>query len=325
MKVAPINEIAQWDSFVAEHPYAWFTHERQWCSVVDSAAGAGDLSFGVYDGALLRAVVPCTLVMRGGSPPLLVSGLLEPAGVLVDSTLSADRFLPLWQVVDAWVTELAQRTGADSVLFRFPVLGRSGHRPALPDWRMQSIGTTWRVVTRDFYCMDLSGPQERLFRAVSSRMRSQINSAARECELYEARSDEDMADLYQIYHAHAAAKGTQVLPREHLEQLIHSKLVRTHALIARWAGTPAAFAITLGSGPAATLFAWGSVPEFQRSQVSKYVVWQSLMFLKERGYSMVEYGGAMPAASGYGGLTEFYRRLGGQVLATSWTLRRFSG
>lgn len=325
MRVAPIAEIAQWDAFVADHPYAWFTHERQWCVEVDAAAGAGDLSFGVYDGESLRAVVPCTLVRRDDSPPLLVSGVLEPAGVLADPALPDDQFPPLWRALDSRLTDLAQDTGATSALFRFPVLGRHGHRAALLDRLTRSIGTGWRVVSRDFYCMDLRLPRETLFRAVSSRMRGQINRALRECDLHEVRSAEDMSHLYRIYHAHAAAKGTQVLPREHLERLIRSEAVRTHALIARWAGTPAAFAITLGSGPSATLFAWGSVPELQRSQVSKYVVWQSLMFLKEHGYSMVEYGGAMPAGSGYDGLTEFYRRLGGRLLAITWLYRRFSG
>jgi hypothetical protein len=133
----------------------------------------------------------------------------------------------------------------------------------------------------------------------------------------------DLTALYHIYHRHAAGKGTQVLPRDHLEQVAEAGTARVVTLLAWSAGTPVGFAIALCRGVAATLFAWGCDPDLRRGQVSKFLVWRSLMHLRATGFTIVEYGGAMPQTSAFAGLTEFYRRLGGEVLTAHWSLRRF--
>lgn len=311
--LAAAGAARRWDALLAAHPGAWFAHERAWLTQAGGETGAL-----VLDGA----GDALALVPYGPAGPAVVSGLNEPSGPLLRPGLRGDDRRTVWRQVD----EVLRGSGAERAVLKFPVVDGSGPRLADPEDGRALRALGYQVVPRDFHVLDLRVEEERLWQGVSARVRTQIRRAERDCTVGPAGPAE-FGQLMDAYRQHAAVKGTPpVLTVEGLTAL-HAdpgppELI---ALIGRHEGRPAGFALCLGRGRGASLVAWGSVPGAQRSQLSKLLAWRSLTTARDRGFGWIEYGGSVTDVPRLAGLTEFYRRLGGQVLTSVWAHRRLTG
>ncbi|CAM3353020.1 hypothetical protein [Stackebrandtia soli] len=307
----------EWSGFIEATPSRWFTHDRHWCERVDGREVEDDGFALVTDGAI-RALVPVTAMGN-----VVVSGRNEPSGPLLAADVDAAEREHLWASIDAELTAIATRRGASAIGLKFPVLTASGHRgPDDPDVGVLT-GCGYQLDRRLFYCIDLNHPLSTLWAGVSSRTRSQLRAADRACELAPVGVAELPAYL-DVYRRHAEAKDSPVpVTLDDMRHLLGDESgVSTLALLGREDGEATGFALSLGVGASATVFAWGRAPDPKPSQLSKLLVWRSLELLREKGIRWVEYGGAILGETPYAGLTEFYRRLGGDTLPSAWLYRR---
>jgi hypothetical protein len=314
---------ADWQRLVAGCSGAWFSHNRDWCALVDAdqdktAGTVTDASFvvtrrGGPAGSGLAALVPCAASARAGGS--VVSGLIEPSGPMLSDGLSPDERAAVWGLIDRQLSTVARDRDATSIVLRFPVLVSSGPR-AYDDIDRAALGELgYRLRTRRFYYIDLTRTEAALWQGVSSRMRTQIRAAMRSCQVIEATGEAELARLCELFREQSAAKGTTTM----MTPGLISRLARgdsglvVRPLLATGEAGPAAFALSFGIGRCASLFAWGSTAAALPTQLPKLIVWQALLDLKARGMHWAEYGGAITDMSIYAGLTEFYRRIGGQV------------
>jgi len=313
------------EAFADDHPDAWFTHYQTWYVGVDKIFDASDHTFALHDGGRLDALVPCALI--AGRRRILVSGLNEPAGPLLAARQDPVERSATWRRIDEHLSRLGSELGATTAVFKFPVLGRSGPRPPskVDHTVLRDLGYT--VQPRLFYCMNLTRDEADLWIRVSPRVRTQIRAAARRCEIREACDHRDLAALCDVYQRHAAVKGgAALLTMPAIEELLAAgRPIVLLPLLATYDGdTPGGFALCIGLGAAATVFAWGGTAESHPLQIPKLLVWRALLMLKERGFSFAEYGGSASGTPQHAGLAEFYRRLGGYVLPTAWAYRTFT-
>ncbi|QSB04342.1 GNAT family N-acetyltransferase [Natronoglycomyces albus] len=311
-----------WLAFVAEQAGSWFSHFPEWCALVDTDGSGRDHNFAVVNAQEeIVAVVPC-VADAGGS--VVVSGVVEPAGPLLRASLPAQQRRLVWDAIDSELTAIGAQTSAKFVGLKFPVLTHSGTQPMTVDDQENLDRLGYSRDVRLFNCMDLTRPLEEIRRNVSSRIRSQIRAAERQCVVREVTTEEDLEALLDVYWRHAKSKHiAEPLSRECLEQLLMQDThVTTLATIGIENDQPQGYSISVGVGPCATLYAWGCAPQKEPSQMSKLLVWSSFEMLRERGFATVEYGGAISDDARFSGLTEFYRRFGGVQWETTWAYRR---
>jgi hypothetical protein len=315
--------VGQWSDLLIGNGDAWISHCRTWCLRVDARHGATDSSLAVVnrDGTV-RALVP--LVSIGTSQPVLVSGISEPSGPLFDHRLSAAERGNAWQTIDRAVRDVAP--AARGVVFKLPVLGSSGARIRHQD-KVALAALGYHTECRSFFHMELDCERGESWERVSPRVRTQIRRASRECRIVAVNSIDDLRMLTEVYASHAATKGQQPpMTAEDLAALEADEQesgFRTMAVLGYAGEELLGFALAFGVGVAATLFAWGSINSGPSRQLSKFLVWESLMALKDKGFSSVEYGGDIPDQPSFSGLTEFYRRLGGSRLETVWAHKTY--
>ena len=308
----------QWDRFTADHPDGWVSHCRTWCLRVDAAHGATDESLAVVDRVgVVRALVP---LVRDVTRRVLVSGITEPSGPLLDQHLAAEDRTATWTMIGSAVRDLATSTRS-AVVIKLPVLCRTGAREQGPDEKaLAALG--YATQHRDFFQLELHRDRLELWECVSPRVRTQIRAAERECRIVQADGRAQLRLLTWAYSVHAATKGQ--LPSVTAEDLAALRVeersagLQTVAMLGYAGPELLGFALAFGVGSAATLFAWGAVGGGPSGQLSKFLVWEMLMALKDRGFQSVEYGGAVLGDPRFHGLTEFYRRFGGRTHAATW-------
>lgn len=294
------------------------TNTQEWLSSVDSLVGGTGYLTAVDD--LLGPVASVAYCDDGN---MLVVGVSDPSGVVLADHASYPLLYEACRRLGTELTYLADDLGRRGVLIKTSAMVRGGVRGinaaqaiAFDEVGFEQVQRSFYVASPDTYPMN-----------VSSRTKTQINAAARKFQGADVLGDREWEMLLELYLSHSDAKGTTVaFNMDNVKELTRRKdsLISGRLYFPRGSESHAVgYSICIGdpNGIAAEIFTWGSLDSMAiKGHVTKLIVSDSIEALFRRGYRLVEYGCRFDGPR-YGGLTEFYRRLGGREVPGVWIFK----
>jgi len=172
---------ANWDAFVADHPFAGQGHISANFALAQSHHSARNRSLMVYgqEGALL-GILPLfevqTRVLRAIPCRELKSGVEFPAGPLIKEGIASRRQADVLDALSAGAAQLAKIRGIDRIVIGYPnIVGERvsiAHFGYLP---LKQYG--YQESNKVYYYLELHPGEEELFKALKENCRRNIRAA----------------------------------------------------------------------------------------------------------------------------------------------------
>lgn len=292
------------------------THHPFWVEALDKAEG--EIGYLVCESDLDGVVAAASYCDDGN---FLVVGVTDPSGVVVaDEAEPPDVYAAALQLATS-LEEIAVQRSRRAVLVKSSAVCAGGVRGLVMPVSLAFDEAGYSQVSRSFYAIE-GVERAGVLAGVSSRVRSQISSASRVFVGRCADSEQDVAAVVQMYAAHSGQRGGHCpFTVDSLTRLSAPGLNLTSARLysstedtARMLG----FSISVHDQTSAEVFTWGSLDQAATAaHLTKFIVADTIQELAGRGYGVIEYGCRFDGPE-YGGLTEFYRRMGGREIPGVW-------
>ena len=312
------TDLASYEIVVGKSSNRWVTSSREWIDLVDSFNGQVECA--TVDSDLNGPVAAASYVDDGN---LIVSGIVDPAGVFyADDAEPADVYNASI-VLAEHLRQVAARRDRAGVLIKLSATTISGFRGIDTALALAFDESGYSQSRRSFFGVR-PVPEFDCLSGMSERFRTQVSAAGRLFRGKAATSADDLRSVLELYSEHANAKRTQMpFEADSFITLCRGEAPIMSARLYSIEGSADAigYSISLHEGRGAELFSWGSVsPEATSKHLTKYIVADTVRDLATQGYSAIEYGCRFDGPV-YGGLTEFYRRLGGEETAGVWMFK----
>lgn len=284
---------AAWDAFVRRSPGSTFCHLSGWRHIMRDVLGHENRSMVVTDGdGALRAVLPLVRVRSRLLGHYLISmPFLNAGGPLGEEEA-------VGTLVRA-AAEDARRTGVD--LLELRTRAPLGHGLRRSD----------RKITVQ---LSLSGTQEENWKALHSKVRSQVRRAQKE-GLTTTFGPEQREPFYELFADNMRRLGTPVLPAALFERIAKTFPGIVEFGVVRLGGEP----VAAGCG-----FHWRNQFEITWAASSKshrriapnmLLYWEFFERARERGARTFDFGRCTPGS----GTHAFKRQWGGRDVALPWS------
>ena len=196
--------------------------------------------------------------------------------------------------------ELAADAGVEHIEFRDQV--RRGE-----DWRLRTDKVTMELA--------LPSDPDELFRALGSKLRSQIRRPRKEGAVAIRGGLELLDDFYRVFSINMRDLGTPVYPKRFFKALLEQFPGETAIHIVRGDGLPLAAALTVQIRPSVTEIPWASaLREYNRWSVNMLLYWDILECAIEQGQSTFDFGRCTHG----GGTHRFKKQWGTTERALYW-------
>lgn len=294
----------------------WVTHHPSWVENVDSAEG--EIGYLVCESESDEVLAAASYCDDGD---ILVVGVSDPSGIVVADNAEPPTVYSAALRLATGLEAVAAQRSRRAVLVKSSAVCARGVRGLVAPVSLAFDEAGFEQVRRSFYAVEPADPAGALA-GVSSRVRTQISSARRVFIGRDADSERDLASVVRMYAEHSAQRGGHCpFTVESLVRLSAPELNLTSARVyspvedtSRLLG----FSISVHEHASAEIFTWGSLDQAAtKAHLTKFIVADTLQALAGRGYQVIEYGCRFDGPE-YGGLTEFYRRMGGREIPGVW-------
>lgn len=271
---------------------AWFWHTTAWLEFaieVGREHFIGDLSFVIEHDGALAAVCPVVLEQREGYRRFTYLGEFIPFPALRHDLADAVRE----KLLDVYVDEIARLAVEHDVAYtRIAV-------PALAPWRLRAaIPTLNPLLERGFFdlawqtqIIDLTAPEEELWRGLRKGHRSDVKRAAASAEVRFWDRTTITAEKFAQYRELHIKDAGRVTRSMRSFDLMHEWITSGNGLLVEAAigGRPIAFALLVLFGRGA-YYGSGCKDPDEALPSSHLIQWESLRRLKARGYTHYDIG-----------------------------------
>jgi len=285
--------LPEWSKVVHESADAWFWHTRTWLEFVAEVGReyfVDDLSFMIARDNSIVAVCPLILEARGGYRRFSYLGEYIPFPAFVDDLPDTERSA-LIEFYVAEIERLAAEREVGYTRIAVPVLTRRRLAPAVPTLnplvRFGFAELTWMTQVIDLTCAE-----HHLWHGLRKGHRSDVKRARQDLEVIfwdrECLTPEKFAE-YEALHAKDAGRVTR---SKRSFDMMQDWVREGHAVLveASRAGRPVAFALLLLFGAGAYYGSSCKDPECASLAASHVIQWESMRWLKARGYCAYDIG-----------------------------------
>ena len=303
-------------NFVSTTQSRWVTHNPFWVEALDGSEG--EIGYLVCESDLDGVIAAASYCDDGNS---LVVGMTDPSGVVVaDDAEPSDAFAAALQIATR-LEEIAAQKSRRTILIKSSAVCAGGVRGIVAPISLAFDEAGYDQVSRSFYAI-AGVEQAEVLNGVSSRVRTQISSAQRTFVGRSVETENDVAAVVQMYVAHSGQRGghcpftVDSLTRLSAPglNLVSARLYTSTEDTSKLLG----FSISVHDQISAEVFTWGSLDQAATAaHLTKFIVADTIQELAGRGYKVIEYGCRFDGPK-YGGLTEFYRRMGGREIPGVW-------
>ena len=273
LSVAPLDDGAAWDAYVADHPQATPFHSRLWCEAVTKATGHACHALAALNAA--GAVVGLLALHHIRSPlfgqALVASGFAVDGGLLADTGAAADA------LADAAVT-LAKTLGVPSVELR----GGS-----LPD------GEGWRHEEGVYagFARDLAADDAAELLAIPRKQRAEVRKALESgLTVTTGRDAAERRDHYRIYATSVRNLGTPVFPKALFDAVLDTFGDDADILTVRDGGRPVASVLSLYWRGMVMPYWGGGTAEARRLRANERMYFALMRHAHAKGCARFDFG-----------------------------------
>lgn len=261
---------AAWDAFTACHGSASLYHRYLWRRLIEAESGAKTYYLLARDGANdVQGVLPLARLKSRLFGDFLVSLPYFNYGGCLAADRRTDRVL-----VDHAV-ELARRLGVSHMELR-ETTPRDGTWPTRTD-KVNMV-------------LDLAATEEAQWKALGSKLRSQIRRPERENPTIRFGGVELVPDFYRVFSRNMRDLGTPVYGRGFFERIAATEGSGAEIAVAYLAGQPAAAGFVVRHGTMTEIPWASSLREWNRVGINMYLYWQILKRAIERGDRHFDFG-----------------------------------
>ena len=183
-------------------------------------------------------------------------------------------------------------------------------------WHLDEFGLHRSLTPLETVIVDLSRPEEQLWRGVDHSVRQGVRKAKEHgLSVREVTDEAELVRIYPLIERFGRFRDFAPASRSRLVSTYRTfhPAGRAHVLVCEAASGPAGVAVILLANQRAELWIVASDPEFQRVQLTSLLDWESFRFAKSRGATSLDFLGLPPAGSGLEGLRRFKLKWGGVV------------
>jgi FemAB-related protein (PEP-CTERM system-associated) len=291
--VAPCDDPAVWDRYVAGHPSATRYHSWAWRAVFAQAFGHASTYFGAFRGADLVGVLP---VVWFANPLFGTFGVSLPfvnyGGVLADDLEVAECLLA------ASATENSTRGGRHVELRhtarQFPNLPVRSHKVSMH--------------------LALCDTVDAQFAAVDRKLRNQIRKADKSGLLVERGGLELVDAFYDVFSENMRDLGTPVYTKRFFVEVLRAFPMEARVFCVRLDGRPVAASVVVAHRGTVEVPWASSLREFNHLCVNVRLYWEMLQDGIDRQARVFDFGRSTPDE----GTFHFKRQWGAEAVALHW-------
>lgn len=273
LSVAPLDDAAAWDVYVAGHAEATPFHSRAWCEAITKATGHRCHVLAARDAA--GAIVGLLPLHHIRSP--LFGQALVASGFAVDGGLLADGDAAATALADA-AAALAQSLGVPSVELR------GGPLPEGDGWRREE----------DVYAgfaRDLAADDETELLAVPRKQRAEVRKALESDLTVTTGSDAaESRDHYRIYATSVRNLGTPVFPKALFDAVLDAFGDAADILTVREGGRPVASVLSLYWRGTVMPYWGGGTADARKLRANERMYFALMLHARAKGCTRFDFG-----------------------------------
>ena len=287
-------DIARWDGYVTAHPDSSIYHLSLWRDLIQRLFGHSSLYLYAEDDAgAIRGVLPLVQIKSRLFGHYMVSMPYFNYGGSLSDQVSVSRELMMHAVAKA------ANSGVEHIEFRDTVV-------EYKNWPVRNDKITM--------VLSLPGSIDELWKALGSKLRSQIKRPQRENPEVHIGGVELLDDFYRVFAVNMRDLGTPVYPKQFFWAILEQLPDRANIISVRLNNEPVGGGFLLGFGGMLEIPWASTLRKVNHLSINMLMYWEVLKFAVGHGYMAFDFGRCTEGS----GTHRFKKQWGTQPRQLNW-------